>query len=175
MVQFFTVDLVTGVNNALTMASNLLKTVGSKILTSVNEWIANVGTSFTQFKENISTTWSTLWDKVSQKWGEWKESFFKGWSDFKTTFKRGWAEFWAGIGNFFVNIWNGVVGAIEKGVNLLIDAVNYVISKMGAILALMGISIPQVGHVNLDRVPLIEVPAYELGGLPRYGTVLPGP
>ena len=169
VVQFFTVDLVTGVNNALTMASNLLKTVGSKILTSVNEWIANVGTSFTQFKENISTTWSTLWDKVSQKWGEWKESFFKGWSDFKTTFKRGWAEFWAGIGNFFVNIWNGVVGAIEKGVNLLIDAVNYVISKMGAILALMGISIPQVGHVNLDRVPLIEVPAYELGGLPDYG------
>ena len=62
-----------------------------------------------------------------------------------------------------------MVGAIEKGVNLLIDAVNYVISKMGAILALMGISIPQVGHVNLDRVPLIEVPAYELGGLPDYG------
>ena len=169
VVQFFTVDLVTGVNNALTTASNLLKTVGSKILTSVNEWIANVGTRFTQFKENISTTWSTLWDKVSQKWGEWKESFFKGWSDFKTTFKRGWAEFWTGIGNFFVNIWNGVVGAIEKGVNLLTDAVNYVINKMGAILTNIGISIPHVGHVSLNRVPLIKIPAYELGGLPDYG------
>ena len=139
------------------------------IKTGWNKWKSDFMTSWEECKTTFKTGWDTLWDNVAQKWTDWKANFMRGWEDFKTEFKRGWASFWTGIGNFFIGLWNGLVTAVEDACNIIIDMVNYVIAKMGAILAFLGISIPQVSHIKLDRVEYLEVPAFEDGGFPDMG------
>lgn len=139
------------------------------IKTGWTEWKSDFMTSWEECKTTFKTGWDTLWDNVAQKWTDWKANFMRGWEDFKTEFKQGWASFWTGIGNFFIGLWNGLVTAVEDACNIIIDMVNYVISKMGAILAFLGISIPQVSHIKLDRVEYLEVPAFEDGGFPDMG------
>ena len=139
------------------------------IKTGWTEWKSDFLTSWEECKTTFKTGWDTLWDNVAQKWTDWKANFMRGWEDFKTEFKHGWASFWTGIGNFFIGLWNGLVTAVEDACNIIIDMVNYVISKMGAILAFLGISIPQVSHIKLDRVEYLEVPAFEEGGFPDMG------
>lgn len=139
------------------------------IKTGWTEWKSDFMTSWEECKTTFKTGWDTLWDNVAQKWTDWKANFMRGWEDFKTEFKHGWASFWTGIGNFFIGLWNGLVTAVEDACNIIIDMVNYVIAKMGAILALLGISIPQVSHIKLDRVEYLEVPAFEDGGFPDMG------
>lgn len=139
------------------------------IKTGWTEWKSDFMTSWEECKTTFKTGWDTLWDNVAQKWTNWKANFMRGWEDFKTEFKQGWASFWTGIGNFFIGLWNGLVTAVEDACNIIIDMVNYVIAKMGAILAFLGISIPQVSHIKLDRVEYLEVPAFEDGGFPDMG------
>lgn len=139
------------------------------IKTGWTEWKSDFMTSWEECKTTFKTGWDTLWDNVAQKWTDWKANFMRGWEDFKTEFKHGWASFWTGIGNFFIGLWNGLVTAVEDACNIIIDMVNYVIAKMGAILAFLGISIPQVSHIKLDRVEYLEVPAFEDGGFPDMG------
>lgn len=139
------------------------------IKTGWTEWKSDFMTSWEEYKTTFKTGWDTLWDNVAQKWTDWKANFMRGWEDFKTEFKHGWASFWTGIGNFFIGLWNGLVTAVEDACNIIIDMVNYVIFKMGAILAFLGISIPQVSHIKLDRVEYLEVPAFEDGGFPDMG------
>lgn len=139
------------------------------IKTGWTEWKSDFMTSWEECKTTFKTGWDTLWDNVAQKWTDWKANFMRGWEDFKTEFKHGWASFWTGIGNFFIGLWNGLVTAVEDACNIIIDMVNYVIAKMGAILAFLGISIPQVSHIKLDRVEYLEVPAFEEGGFPDMG------
>lgn len=139
------------------------------IKTGWTEWKSDFMTSWEECKTTFKTGWDTLWDNVAQKWTDWKANFMRGWEDFKTEFKQGWASFWTGIGNFFIGLWNGLVTAVEDACNIIIDMVNYVIAKMGAILAFLGISIPQVSHIKLDRVEYLEVPAFEDGGFPDMG------
>lgn len=139
------------------------------IKTGWTEWKSDFMTSWEECKTTFKTGWDTLWDNVAQKWTDWKANFMRGWEDFKTEFKQGWASFWTGIGNFFIGLWNGLVTAVEDACNIIIDIVNYVIFKMGAILAFLGISIPQVSHIKLDRVEYLEVPAFEDGGFPDMG------
>lgn len=139
------------------------------IKTGWTEWKSDFMTSWEECKTTFKTGWDTLWDNVAQKWTDWKANFMRGWEDFKTEFKRGWASFWTGIGNFFIGLWNGLVTAVEDACNIIIDMVNYVIAKMGAILAFLGISIPQVSHIKLGRVEYLEVPAFEDGGFPDMG------
>lgn len=139
------------------------------IKTGWTEWKSDFMTSWEECKTTFKTGWDTLWDNVAQKWTDWKANFMRGWEDFKTEFKHGWASFWTGIGNFFIGLWNGLVTAVEDACNIIIDMVNYVIAKMGAILAFLGISIPQVSHIKLDRVEYLEVPAFEYGGFPDMG------
>ncbi len=139
------------------------------IKTGWTEWKSDFMTSWEECKTTFKTGWDTLWDNVAQKWTDWKANFMRGWEDFKTEFKQGWASFWTGIGNFFIGLWNGLVTAVEDACNIIIDMVNYVIFKMGAILAFLGISIPQVSHIKLDRVEYLEVPAFEDGGFPDMG------
>lgn len=139
------------------------------IKTGWTEWKSDFMTSWEECKTTFKTGWDTLWDNVAQKWTDWKANFMRGWEDFKTEFKQGWASFWTGIGNFFIGLWNGLVTAVEDACNIIIDMVNYVIAKMGAILAFLGISIPQVSHIKLDRVEYLKVPAFEDGGFPDMG------
>lgn len=139
------------------------------IKTGWTEWKSDFMTSWEECKTTFKTGWDALWDNVAQKWTDWKANFMRGWEDFKTEFKQGWASFWTGIGNFFIGLWNGLVTAVEDACNIIIDMVNYVIAKMGAILAFLGISIPQVSHIKLDRVEYLEVPAFEDGGFPDMG------
>ena len=139
------------------------------IKTGWTEWKSDFMTSWEECKTTFKTGWDTLWDNVAQKWTDWKANFMRGWEDFKTEFKHGWASFWTGIGNFFIGLWNGLVTAVEDACNIIIDMVNYVSAKMGAILAFLGISIPQVSHIKLDRVEYLEVPAFEEGGFPDMG------
>lgn len=139
------------------------------IKTGWTEWKSDFMTSWEECKTTFKTGWDTLWDNVAQKWTDWKANFMRGWENFKTEFKHGWASFWTGIGNFFIGLWNGLVTAVEDACNIIIDMVNYVIAKMGAILAFLGISIPQVSHIKLDRVEYLEVPAFEDGGFPDMG------
>lgn len=139
------------------------------IKTGWTEWKSDFMTSWEECKTTFKTGWDTLWDNVAQKWTDWKANFMRGWEDFKTEFKHGWASFWTGIGNFFIGLWNGLVTAVEDACNIIIDMVNCVIAKMGAILAFLGISIPQVSHIKLDRVEYLEVPAFEDGGFPDMG------
>lgn len=139
------------------------------IKTGWTEWKSDFMTSWEECKTTLKTGWDTLWDNVAQKWTDWKANFMRGWEDFKTEFKQGWASFWTGIGNFFIGLWNGLVTAVEDACNIIIDMVNYAIAKMGAILAFLGISIPQVSHIKLDRVEYLEVPAFEDGGFPDMG------
>lgn len=139
------------------------------IKTGWTEWKSDFMTSWEECKTTFKNGWDTLWDNVAQKWTDWKANFMRGWEDFKTEFKHGWASFWTGIGNFFIGLWNGLVTAVEDACNIIIDMVNYVIAKMGAILAFLGISIPQVSHIKLDRVEYLEVPAFEDGGFPDMG------
>lgn len=139
------------------------------IKTGWTEWKSDFMTSWEECKTTFKTGWDTLWDNVAQKWTDWKANFMRGWEDFKTEFKRGWASFWTGIGNFFIGLWNGLVTAVEDACNIIIDMVNYVIAKMGTILAFLGISIPQVSHIKLGRVEYLEVPAFEDGGFPDMG------
>lgn len=139
------------------------------IKTGWTEWKSDFMTSWEECKTTFKTGWDTLWDNVAQKWTDWKANFMRGWENFKTEFKHGWASFWTGIGNFFIGLWNGLVTAVEDACNIIIDMVNYVIAKMGAILAFLSISIPQVSHIKLDRVEYLEVPAFEDGGFPDMG------
>lgn len=139
------------------------------IKTGWTEWKSDFMTSWEECKTTFKTGWDTLWDNVAQKWTDWKANFMRGWEDFKTEFKQGWASLWTGIGNFFIGLWNGLVTAVEDACNIIIDMVNYVIAKMGAILVFLGISIPQVSHIKLDRVEYLEVPAFEDGGFPDMG------
>ena len=135
-----------------------------------NTFKTNFGTAFEQFKTDFTTKWNTLWTNVQQKWSDWRTAFSEGWDQFKTEFKRGWYGFWTGIGNFFIGIWNGILGGLETAINWCIDALNSLISKANSVLAFFGMEgFDYITPVTIERVPLLEVPAFAEGGFPEQG------
>ena len=83
-------------------------------------------------------------------------------------FTGDWEKAWNGIQEIFKGVWNGIVGLLEGSVNLIIDGVNWLISKLNMVSfttpdwldvikpglggKTFGISIPNIERVALPRL-----------------------
>lgn len=83
-------------------------------------------------------------------------------------FTGDWEKAWNGIQEIFKGVWNGIVGLLEGAVNLIIDGVNWLISKLNMVSfttpdwldvikpglggKTFGISIPNIERVALPRL-----------------------
>ena len=105
---------------------------------------------FTTLKENVK--------KVLQGIIEFVSGMFTG----------DWEKAWNGIQEIFKGVWNGIVGLLEGAVNLIIDGVNWLISKLNMVSfttpdwldvikpglggKTFGISIPNIERIALPRL-----------------------
>lgn len=119
--------------------------------------------------DGIASYWSQKWTDIKTGWAEWKSDFLEGWDAFKVEFKQGWNLFWTGIGNFFIGIWNGILGGLEAAVNWCIEGLNKLIRAVNAVSSILGITFPEISPITIQRVPLLQVPAYADGGFPEMG------
>ena len=119
--------------------------------------------------DDIGSYWSQKWTDIQTGWTTWKENFMVGWDNFKTGFKNGWNSFWTGIGNFFIGIWNGILSGLETAINWCIDGINSLIEKANSVASLLGFTFEYVQRVTIERVPMLQVPAYADGGFPQMG------
>lgn len=59
------------------------------------------------------------------------ESILKKISEFVgNVFAGDWKDAWSGITDIFKDAWNGIIGFLEDAVNLIIDGINWMISKL---------------------------------------------
>ena len=93
------------------------------------------------------------------------ENILKKISEFvSNVFAGDWKDAWSGITDIFKDAWNGIIGFLEDAVNLIIDGINWMISKLNTVhfetpdwVPLIGgksfgISIPTLASVQLPRL-----------------------
>ena len=82
------------------------------LLNGIKKGIQPVIDLFTKLKEKI--------ENILKKISEFVSNVFAG----------GWKDAWSGITDIFKDAWNGIIGFLEDAVNLIIDGINWMISKL---------------------------------------------
>ena len=116
------------------------------LLNGIKKGIQPVIDLFTKLKEKI--------ENILKKISEFVGNVFAG----------DWKDAWSGITDIFKDAWNGIIGFLEDAVNLIIDGINWMISKLNTVhfetpdwVPLIGgksfgISIPTLASVQLPRL-----------------------
>lgn len=82
------------------------------LLNGIKKGIQPVIDLFTKLKEKI--------ENILKKISEFVSNVFAG----------DWTDAWSGITDIFKDAWNGIIGFLEDAVNLIIDGINWMISKL---------------------------------------------
>ena len=82
------------------------------LLNGIKKGIQPVIDLFTKLKEKI--------EYILKKISEFVRNVFAG----------DWKDAWSGITDIFKDAWNGIIGFLEDAVNLIIDGINWMISKL---------------------------------------------
>lgn len=82
------------------------------LLNGIKKGIQPVIDLFTKLKEKI--------ENILKKISEFVSNVFAG----------DWKDAWSGITDIFKDAWNGIIGFLEDAVNLIIDGINWMISKL---------------------------------------------
>lgn len=82
------------------------------LLNGIKKGIQPVIDLFTKLKEKI--------ENILKKISEFVGNVFAG----------DWKDAWSGITDIFKDAWNGIIGFLEDAVNLIIDGINWMISKL---------------------------------------------
>lgn len=89
----------------------------------------------------------------------------------KNVFTGEWESAWDGVKSVFKNLWNDIVGLLESAVNLIIQGVNWMISKLNTISFETPDWVPGIGGKSFG----INIPAINEISIPRLaqGAVIP--
>ena len=82
------------------------------LLNGIKKGIQPIIDLFTKLKEKI--------ENILKKISEFVSNVFAG----------DWKDAWSGITDIFKDAWNGIIGFLEDAVNLIIDGINWMISKL---------------------------------------------
>ena len=84
-------------------------------------------------------------------------------------FTGDWDRAWNGVKEVFKNVWNGIVGFLEGAVNIIIDGVNWLISKLNTIHFEVPDWVPLIGGnswgINIQPLDKIEIPRLAQGAV----------
>lgn len=140
---------------------------------------SNVGTGWENIKTNFSSGWNTLKSNASTGWENLKSSWSSGWSNLasntsggwekvkgvfssitsylSTSFSNSWSNVWNSLVTVFKNIMSGLGTAVKAPLNLIIDAINWVIGGLNKISFETPDWVPGVGGktfgVNIGKIP----------------------
>lgn len=86
-------------------------------------------------------------------------------------FTGDWETAWEGIKDIFRGVWNGIVGVLGSGINIIIRALNWLISKMNKISFTVPDWVPGIGGKYVG-ISIKSIPEYQIPYLAR-GAVIP--
>ena len=86
-------------------------------------------------------------------------------------FTGDWETAWEGIKDIFRGVWNGIVGVLGGGINIIVRALNWLISKMNKIRFTVPDWVPGIGGKNVG-ISIKSIPEYQIPYLAR-GAVIP--
>ena len=86
-------------------------------------------------------------------------------------FTGDWETAWEGIKDIFRGVWNGIVGVLGSGINIIIRALNWLISKMNTISFTVPDWVPGIGGKYMG-ISIKSIPEYQIPYLAR-GAVIP--
>lgn len=144
----------------------------------VKELKENVSDSFKKARDGVSNAWNSVGDWFSDKWKSIKNAFKNVKKFFSDSFSDAWKgvkNAFSNVGSFFGGIWdtikekfssigtkvgdaiggtfksaiNSVIATVEKGLNLIPNAVN---GAIGAINKLPGVEIDRMSKISLPRL-----------------------
>lgn len=86
-------------------------------------------------------------------------------------FAGDWETAWEGIKDIFRGVWNSIVGVLGSGINIIIRALNWLISKMNTISFTVPDWVPGIGGKYVG-ISIKSIPEYQIPYLAR-GAVIP--
>ena len=128
--------------------------------------------------EGIRDTFSAVWDAIKDTFETAFDLLGVAWEAALDVLSDAWETAWTGISDFFSDIWDGIVDTAKSAVNLVIDAINAIISAWNGIqFTLPEISVPGLGSVGgqtigvwkIDEVPRLATGSPNASGLALVG------
>lgn len=176
---------------AVEAVSAVLEVLWNKVLKPLGEFLIN------QFKKNltaITDAFVYMWQKVLKPMADYIGGAFKtvfsnvietigsiieavkrsfiGLMNFITgVFTQNWKQAWYGIQNFFGGIWDGIVGMFKGAINIIIDAMNWLIRQLNKIRIDLPGWVEDLTGVGSIGINIPEIPRLAKGGL-AYGPTL---
>lgn len=171
------VTMFTVYKTIFSKAFTVIKTVVTTVFNFLKSYFK---TAFTVYKTIFVTAWNVIRAVTSTVFGRIKDvvrtvlSAVKGViSDVMGTIKSVWRTAWGGFKDVVTNVWDGIVSGIKGSINLIIDAINTLISGMNKLSFSAPDWVPVIGGKNWSiSIPLI--PKLAKGGIveaTRGGTV----
>lgn len=116
---------------------------------------------------------TSFFDNVEATLGGWIDGVktaFRGVIRFFTgVFKNDWSEAWEGVKDIFKGVWNSTISLLEGAVNLMIRALNWLISQMNKIKFSVPKWIPEIGGksfgINIPKLPEAKIPRLAQGAV----------
>ena len=98
------------------------------------------------------------------------ETIFGGLIKFVSgAFTGNWRSAWEGIKDIFRGVWNGIVGVLGSGINIIVRALNWLISKMNKISFTVPDWVPGIGGksvgINIKSIPEYQIPYLAQGAV----------
>lgn len=72
-------------------------------------------------------------------------------------FTHDWKRAWSGINDIFLGIWNATIAIVEGGVNLVIDAINWMVNKANELVASIN-DVSPIKFPDIPNIPNISLP-----------------
>ena len=149
MLEWFTLDFVTGINEAI-----------DALVGFVSEGIDNIITFIEPFTDFLSELLDFIFGEFSEKWEE-------AWGNIGTVFTDIWKGLVGGLFGFInmiIDGINGLISSIVSGLNAMVDAAI-------AAAKLVGITLPAIS-ITGPQIPKLTVPTFEVPKL-ATGAVIP--
>lgn len=180
--------IIKGLYNAISSGISKVKEIFSKMLSKIKEVFKDIGG---WFKEKFSGAWNKIKEVFSIK--NIKDFFSKAWENFKkpfasvgSWFKEKFKSAWEGVKSVTKTVWdkivdvvkapinliigaiNGMLGAVERGINWVIDGINKLSFDVPDWVPIIGGS--RFGF-NIPNIDIPEIPKLATGGLATAPTL----
>lgn len=151
-------DLIKGV---LTELVNIFKVLWQNVLKPLAEFI---GGTFKMVLDNVFKAIGGIIDGVKKA--------FIGLMNFITgVFTGDWGKAWNGIKDFFGGIWDGIVALFKGAINIIIDAMNWLIRQLNKVKVDLPGWVEDLTGVGSFGINIPEIPRLARGGL-AFGPTL---
>lgn len=164
----FTGDMKLALEGAKQIWSGLKQTWNAIVNSIKDAWNAFI--TWLQGKNPaLAAIFETIGKLFSDQYNAWKK-ILSGLITFLTgVFTGDWKKAWNGVLDILKGIWNLVIGAIEGGINFIIDGINLLLSALNKIHFEIPDGVPLVGGktigINIPPVSRVQLPRLASGAV----------